>query len=59
MKRATLEPEEVEKTFLGDETLPQEILNLESPYQFFSFFLTDEILEDIVFQSNLLRPIKS
>lgn len=39
--------------FVGDDNLPPEIRELETPYNFFKFFFTNEILDEIVVQSNL------
>ncbi|KAF2886360.1 hypothetical protein ILUMI_19812 [Ignelater luminosus] len=33
--------------------LPRELKELDSPYQFFKYFLTEEILTDVVYQSTL------
>lgn len=39
--------------FRGDDTLTPEILKLKSPLQFFSFFISNDIISNIVEQSNL------
>lgn len=42
-----------EVPFKGDSTLPSEILEMETPYQFFKYFFTDAIIDKIVEQSLL------
>nr|CAI5849261.1 unnamed protein product [Callosobruchus analis] len=40
-------------TFKGDEKLPAAFCDLETPYQFFSYFFDEDLLKTIVEQSNL------
>lgn len=42
-----------EKKFFGIVGLPLEIRNRGSPYQLFNFFFTNDIIREIVYQSNL------
>lgn len=39
--------------FKGSTTLPTDIMDLSTPYSFFKFFFTDNIIDNIVVQSNL------
>lgn len=39
--------------FLGSYELPSHLMDLESPYQFFSYFFTNEFIDSIVHQTNL------
>lgn len=39
--------------FHGDSMLPNNIMELESPYEFFRYFFTDQIIETIASESNL------
>lgn len=39
--------------FLGNDSLPANILALDTPYRFFKYFFTDDIISNIVQQSNL------
>lgn len=47
----TKDPNEIK--FLGNQDMPQEIKDLDTPYQFFKFFFTKEIISDITAQTNL------
>lgn len=40
-------------TFIGSEKLPDDILNLTSPFQFWSYMVSDEIIEHLVEQTNI------
>ena len=41
------------KSFKGTDQLPSQIMNLSTPYSFFTYFFSDDILQSIVDQSNL------
>lgn len=38
--------------FLGDDTLPDSILSLETPYEFFKYFFNDDVTDLIITESN-------
>lgn len=40
-------------TFIGSEKLPDDILNLTTPFQFWSYMVSDEIIEHLVEQTNI------
>ncbi|PSN38182.1 hypothetical protein C0J52_15046 [Blattella germanica] len=52
-----------ETKFTGDTTLPQEILHIDTPVEYFRYFFTNEVIQYIVGQTNLYsiqcRPNKS
>lgn len=41
-----------EKEFLGDVTLPDDIMSLETPYQYFKYFFNEEVSDLIITESN-------
>lgn len=40
-------------TFIGSEKLPEEVSNLQAPFQFWSYFVSDEIITHLVEQTNV------
>lgn len=52
-KRGNLITSDEDIKFLGSTELPPELQQADSPYAFFKFFLTDEIINDIVYQTIL------
>lgn len=40
-------------TFIGSEKLPEEVSNLQTPFQFWSYFVSDEIITHLVEQTNV------
>lgn len=57
-KRGNLVTSEDDLKFLGSADLPPELKEVDSPYAFFNFFLTDEMIKDIVYQSILYSTQK-
>ncbi|XP_055914246.1 piggyBac transposable element-derived protein 3-like [Eupeodes corollae] len=52
-KKKHLELIQEQLSFLGDDDLPNDFLQLETPYQFFSYFFTDEVVDHIRDQTNI------
>lgn len=52
-KSRCLELNEDQLRFRGDDQLPDEILSLENPYQFFNYFFSNELIAMIVQETNL------
>lgn len=52
-KKKYLELNNERLNFQGDLEIPAEILKLETPYQFFKYFITEELLDRIVNETNL------
>lgn len=50
-KKQSLVFDENNIKFGGSEELPSEVTDLQSPYQFFAYFFTNELLENIVIES--------
>ena len=48
-----------ELLFTGDETLPEEISQLNSPLQIFNFLFSDDIYDQILYESNLYSAQKN
>lgn len=57
MSSRSIDPDKYK--FTGDASLPQEVLELQDPLQYFKFFMTDEILEYIVEESNAFAMTKN
>lgn len=56
-KHLSLPPEQTE--FRGNSDLPTNILELDTPFQFFQYFFTEELVKTIVAQSNLYSVTKN
>lgn len=52
-KKMHLELNEEQTKFLGDDNLSAAVLDLSTPYSFFNYFFTEDIISNIVEQSNL------
>lgn len=52
-KKKNLDVNEDNVRFLGNQELSAEIAEKESPYDFFSLFINDEIIDKIVYETNL------
>lgn len=47
-KQTNLKKSDSDTKFSGDDSLPPTITNLQTPYQFFRYFFTDELLQKII-----------
>lgn len=52
-KKKNLVIDDSARSFGGNAQLPPEMMNLSTPYTFFKYFFTDELMKNIVEQSNL------
>lgn len=54
-KKHSLTVTEEDKHFEGNDCLPDEVMELDTPYQFFKYFFTDELMDKIIQESKLYR----
>lgn len=57
-RRRSLHLNDENSNFLGQESLPQEIMDLQTPYSFFRYFFDDTLIDNIVYQSSLYSTQK-